>query len=307
MTSQPAVSVITCTHNPRREYIDRVLAALKSQSLPLEQWEYLLIDNASDRQVSSEIDLSWHPNSRHIRENKLGLTPARLRGIREAVSDILVFVDDDNVLNPDYLEVTLQISKHWSIIGAWGGQIRGEFEIIPPDWTKPYWKNLGIREFDGDRWSNLLYQYETTPCGAGMCVRKVVAQHYAKLVQSDPKRFNLDRQGQLLVSGGDTDLAFTACDIGLGTGLFASLNLTHLIPATRLEEEYLLRLTEGLAYSNLMLGSLRDRIPRKQMGIHRRLKSAYTLITQGVREARFERAKNRGFNLGLKAIIPIEK
>lgn len=302
MTSIPAISVITCTHNPRQDYLDKVLAALKSQTLPLEQWEYLLIDNASDRQLSSEIDLGWHPNARHLREDRLGLTPARLRGIQEAKADILIFVDDDNVLDSDYLEVTLQISKNWSILGAWGGQIRGEFELSPPEWTKPYWKNLGIRDLDRDRWSNLLHQHETTPCGAGMCVRKVVAQEYAKLVNSDLKRLNLDRQGKLLISGGDTDLAFTACDIGLGTGLFVSLKLTHLIPSRRLEEDYLIRLTEGLAYSNIILGYLRDRLPRKKTGTQSQLTQYYKLLTQGFREYRFQQAKNRGLELGFQEI-----
>ncbi len=38
------------------------------------------------------------------------------------------------------------------------------------------------------------------------------------------------------------DLALTSCDIGLGTGLFTSLKLTHLISAYRLQENHLLRL-----------------------------------------------------------------
>jgi glycosyltransferase involved in cell wall biosynthesis len=41
------VSVIICTHNPRPHYLSRVPAALRSQTLPMEQWELLVIDNAS--------------------------------------------------------------------------------------------------------------------------------------------------------------------------------------------------------------------------------------------------------------------
>ena len=93
-----SLSVIICTHNPRSDYLSRVLQALDSQSLSKESWELLLIDNASEKILSTEIDLSWHPNSRHIREEQLGLTPARLRGIKESVGEILIFVDDDNVL-----------------------------------------------------------------------------------------------------------------------------------------------------------------------------------------------------------------
>ena len=93
-----AISVIICSHNPRPEYLRRTLEALKAQTLPTKDWELLLVDNASKEPLAGRFDLSWHPNARHVRENELGLTTARLRGIREAHSDLLVFVDDDNVL-----------------------------------------------------------------------------------------------------------------------------------------------------------------------------------------------------------------
>jgi glycosyltransferase involved in cell wall biosynthesis len=97
------LSVVICSHNPRPDYLARVLAALQAQTLPLADWELLLIDNASAEPLEGRFDLSWHPNARHVREEVLGLTPARLRGIAEAASPLLVFVDDDNVLSSDYL------------------------------------------------------------------------------------------------------------------------------------------------------------------------------------------------------------
>jgi glycosyltransferase involved in cell wall biosynthesis len=193
------LSVLICTHNPRRDYLDKVLHALKSQTLPMELWELLVIDNASDELLSPEIDLTWHPQARHIREEQLGLTPARLRGIQEATAETLVFVDDDNVLDSDYLEVALRISKDWSTIGAWGGQAIPEFEETPSEWTKPYWGYLAIREFDRDIWSNLLRQGETVPCGAGLCVRRLLLRKYADLVRKQPKRAGMDRKGKLLL------------------------------------------------------------------------------------------------------------
>jgi glycosyltransferase involved in cell wall biosynthesis len=252
-----AISVIICTHNPQQQYLNKVLAALKSQTLLLTQWELLLIDNASDRLLADEIDLNWHPYAHHIREDQLGLTPARLRGIREAQAETIVFVDDDNVLDSDYLEITQRISQNFPCLGAWGGQIQGGFESPPPDWTKPYWCLLAIREFERDKWSNLLHQYETTPCGAGLCVRKIVADKYTELVKNDPRRLALDRKGKLLMSCGDSDLAFTACDLNLGIGLFTALKLTHLMPPNRLEETYLLKLVEGITYSSIILHALR--------------------------------------------------
>lgn len=296
------ISVIICTHNPRSNYLERVLAALKSQTLSKDFWELLLVDNASNKILASEIDLSWHPQARHIREEKLGLTPARLRGISEAQAGVLVFVDDDNVLDSSYLEVVWRIAKDYPIIGAWGGLIKPEFEETPPSWTKPYLGILAIREFERDQWSNLLENYETVPCGAGLCVRKTVAQKYVDLVTQDPKRAALDRKGKMLTSCGDSDLALTACDIGLGTGMYTSLNLTHLIPSGRLQEDYLLRLVEGLSYSQTMLAYFRGTISSDSFWRASNIYSLYLSLRYGFRVARFHQAGQKGRKLALKEI-----
>jgi hypothetical protein len=57
------LSVVICAHNPRPH---RVLEALRSQTLPKQQWELLLIDNSSSDPLMAQWDLSWHPNGRHM-------------------------------------------------------------------------------------------------------------------------------------------------------------------------------------------------------------------------------------------------
>jgi glycosyltransferase involved in cell wall biosynthesis len=299
---KPTLSVIICAHNPRFEYFDRVLNALKEQTLSMQQWELLLIDNASIQPLCEKFDLNWHLSAHHIQEEKLGLTQARLRGIQEAQADVLVFVDDDNVLDSDYLSIALQISRDWPILGAWGGQVVPEFEEQPPDWTKSFWINLAIREFEEDKWSNLLHQDETTPYGAGLCVRKAVADKYAELIRNDTRRSSLGRKGNLLFACEDKDLAFTACDIGLGTGLFSPLKLTHLIPLNRLKEEYLLRLIEGLTYSTLMLESFRGKMPPSYSWKSKLLNHCRRWF-MNPRERRLKDAHYRGIELAMKEIL----
>ena len=45
-----------------------------------------------------------HPRGRVVREDRLGLTHARTRGIEESSGEVILFVDDDNILREDYLE-----------------------------------------------------------------------------------------------------------------------------------------------------------------------------------------------------------
>lgn len=287
------LSVITCSHNPRPDYLKRVVGALRNQTLDQSQWEYLLIDNASTDPLAPKVNLSWHSNAKHIREEQLGLTHARLRGIREAAGDLLVFVDDDNLLDPDFLEQALKIADEWPQLGSWSGQTRPGFEEQPPEWTKRYWGNLVIRSPDRDMWSNLPHLPETMPCGAGLCVRRHVAQHYLMLHESGKRAFLLDRVGDLLRAAGDNDLAACACDVGLGIGVFLRLRLTHLIPAARLEESYLLRLIENIAYSGVVFRAFRTP-PENTRRLVTDIADVARQLLLNARERRVFRAYKRG-------------
>src|SRR5262249_6140793 len=144
------ISVITCAHNSRRDYLLRVWEALRRQTFDLGEWEYLIVDNKSEPPIELGKWLNWHPARRLLRELQVGLTPARLLGIKEASGNVLIFVDDDNVLDPDFLDVAWRMAKEKPFLGAWSGQCRPEFEEPPPEWTRRYWGNLVIREFEMD-------------------------------------------------------------------------------------------------------------------------------------------------------------
>src|ERR1700739_2123923 len=170
------LSVIICTHNPRPGYLSRTLEALRTQTLPIAEWELLVIDNASNPAVTTLISLAWHRRARHIREEVLGLTPSRLRGIQEAQGQLLVFVDDDNLLDPDYLANAVEIYADYPFLGAFGGSVTGEYEVEPPLSIRPYLEGLAVRKTATDHWSNAKRWSEATPFGAGMCVRREVAE-----------------------------------------------------------------------------------------------------------------------------------
>ncbi len=82
----PHLSVVLCTHNPRRAVLEETLAALRRRQ-PLDDggWELIIIDNASTTPLDGSIDLSGFEGARIVREERLGLTQARLRGLAEGV------------------------------------------------------------------------------------------------------------------------------------------------------------------------------------------------------------------------------
>lgn len=289
----PDLSVVVCTHNPRPDYLAATVEALRAQTLPTERWDLLVVDNASAPERRPGADLSWHARARVVVEPTLGLTLARLRGIREAAGALLVFVDDDNVLDADFLGEALRIAESCPHLGAWSGRTRPRFDAPPPEWTRRYWGNLVIRDLDRDVWSNLPRLAETMPCGAGLCVRRDVARHYVALHEAGTRRVVLDRAGDSLVSGGDNDLAACACDIGFGVGLMRGLALTHLIPPERLTGAYLSRLTEGIAFSSLLLDAERG-VPRPPPSAARRALDRLRLLRSRGPHRSIQRAVLRG-------------
>lgn len=277
-------SVIICTHNPRADYLDRVLGALRAQTLPQDQWELLLVDNASTRPLAKDWDLGWHPAARRIREEELGLAPARLRGIAEAKGELLVFVDDDNVLEPNFLAEALRIGRDWPMLGIWGGSIIPEFEIEPPSHLLPFLHAVAMVEVKAPLWSNVVTCPGATVCGAGMCLRAVVAAAYRQFYNASDIRLT-DRAGEDLLSGGDVEIGHIACDLGFGIGRFPELRLTHLIPRHRVEETYLIRLTEGIQTSSHLLnfkwnGGIRPRAPYSGLELLRFVK--HVMLRRGI-------------------------
>src|SRR5581483_5805479 len=235
-TTAPRLSVIICTHNPREIYLGRTLASLRGQTLPFSDWELIVIDNASTEPVATRTDLTWHPSGRFVAEAEIGLTAARLRGIAEARAELLVFVDDDNALAPDYLERALDLSAAWPMLGVWGcGDYTPEWEMAPPPDFAEYLRYLAVHRAAGDRWSNRPFDYDAMPAGAGLCVRASVGRRYAGNVRGDPRRKRLGRTGGNLAGCEDFDLALTSIELGLGTGVFTILKMIHFMPRQRIE------------------------------------------------------------------------
>jgi glycosyltransferase involved in cell wall biosynthesis len=246
-------SVIICAHNPRSDYFGRVLASLRDQTLPLDNWELLIIDNASKMPLASDWHISWHPTGRHLVESELGVAEARRRGIREARADLIVFVDDDNVLDKSYLTQAVGIGRDWPLLGAWGsGSIQADFEVRPSESVMEFSHYLALRETASPQWSNVASCVQAMPWGAGLCVRKAVAVGYCQLCERSSIQIT-GRVGSATLSGEDREIALSCCAQGFGFGIFPDLKIIHLIPRHRVSEDYIVRLVEGTTLSDLLL------------------------------------------------------
>jgi hypothetical protein len=167
---------------------------------------------------------------------------------------VFVFVDQDNVLRPDYLQGVADIAVEYPLIGTWGGQILLKFDEPDKAPDKRLWGSLCTREVESDIWSNVVDHHASTPCGAGLCARREVLAAYRNAVLANPLRRLLDPTPRGPGFGGDTDIAYEGIRAGYGKGNFRRLVLDHLTPVGRCSDAYILKNAEGLAFSAALHG-----------------------------------------------------
>lgn len=249
------ISVIICTHNPDLKRLQRVFIALNKQTMSKDRWECIVIDNCSDPPLSDRVDGAWHPKFRYVREVRLGLTHARLRGIDESKAEYLVFVDDDCLLDTQYLSEVVELFRTHSFLGCVGGYGRAEYEEEPPPWMNKTLRSYHLDMYPNESGHSLQYarirskQSSVRPIGAGLAIRRSLGASYANSIKENPSACTFDRTGDLLLGGGDLDMGIHTIEQGYATGLSRNLRFTHIVPTFRVQLPYMLRLLYLSQYS----------------------------------------------------------
>jgi glycosyltransferase involved in cell wall biosynthesis len=249
----PDVSVVISTYNPDHGRLKRTLQGVMRQTLPSEQWELVVVDNASTIPLKmANLGLSAGRNITLTSEERLGLAYGRLAGVNRSGGSILVFVDDDNVIAPDYLQNSLSIFRRLPHVGLGGGKCVPEWECAAPEpWVTESYGNLALRDLgDEEQLASMttppVYPL-CAPIGAGMIARREAIRSW--LNECVTEGAPTGRRGKELTSGEDCDIVMSVLRDGWQVGYFPELTLTHLIPSSRVTREYLGSLNYGIAKS----------------------------------------------------------
>ncbi len=247
------LSVIICTHNPDYVNLSRAISSVYNQLNHQIELDCMVVDNASNEDVSIEKLNISDDTLRVIKEDKLGLTYARICGINNSCGDYLLFLDDDNELDRFYVSRIVDISVKYPQLGCFGaGIISPVYEKEPEHVLCPYIGSLAIRDEKksviSDDFHDSYYPY-----GAGLVVRRDVALAYVVDVQNSDLKLSLDRKGGSLNSCGDDHFSWIAIRLGCFKGVFTELSLKHYIPANRVQKKYLLKMAESYGYSRSLL------------------------------------------------------
>lgn len=130
------ITVILCTYNRCRSLANALESvAMTTFSKPME-WEVLVVDNNSKdqtREVFERYSRQYPGRFRYLFESRQGKSHALNAAIRASQGELLAFMDDDVIVDPDWLENLTTVLEDGDWAGV-GGRILPEEKFTPPSW-----------------------------------------------------------------------------------------------------------------------------------------------------------------------------
>jgi hypothetical protein len=226
------VTVAVITYNRSRQ-LRQALGGIMRQDYPADRWEILVIDNNSTDDTKDVVAsfVTANPAPRRIMETRQGLDHGRNRAVEEARGDLVVLVDDDILMEPDWLSqlVAPFSSESAHKIGVVGGEVVPVFPDGVPVWLEGAHRPLAFRTDPGP------LPADQAPMGANFAFPKWV---FVRFGMFDTR---LDRQGARLFGGGDSQMIRRLRSVGLEAWFVPGAKVLHQIPAERLTLVYALR------------------------------------------------------------------
>ncbi len=232
--------------------LEKLQCQIGTESL---NWEIIIVDNNSKDGTASLVkkyqgDWQYKFKLRYIFEAKQGLAFARARGVVEANSPLVGFLDDDNLPLENWVIEAYKFAEKYPQAGAIASQIHGLFEVEPSDNLKQIIFYLAINERGS---KPLLYEpsKKGVPPGAGLVVRKQV------WLDSVPNSlFLIGRVGKSMLAGEDAEALLYIHRAGWEIWYNPTMEIQHIIPSWRLEKNYLIPMMQGIGLSRYHLRML---------------------------------------------------
>ncbi|AFL75876.1 glycosyltransferase family 2 protein [Thiocystis violascens] len=236
MNNNPLLTVALCTHN-HVDRLERTLANIAGIQQPRSSWEFLVVDNGSRDFTPEFLRQRIWPEDWSVRvvcEEKLGIAHARNRAIAEAHGEYLIFLDDDENADSEWLRAYEKlIAEHRP--DAFGGRIEVLFEDLRPRWLTD--ELLGfLGKLDWSEQIKPLTDSSTPLYTGNFGFRRAIVETIGLFDAS------LGRRGQENNGGEDVDFYRRILRAGLQVWWMPEAVIYHRIQAAKLKRSYFLDL-----------------------------------------------------------------
>jgi len=258
----PLLSFAFCTYN-RADRLEGLVAAMRAQACPI-PFEILAINNNSTdatTDILTRLERLPGPTLRWVTEPVQGIVAARNRGIAEAVdSDILVFIDDDEIPLPGLLQAAADAILNEGAECA-GGRVDMDFTTI----ARPRWLEddlLGFLAAVDHGPQRFWIRDASTP------IWTANVAYDMRLFRDDPTlRFDIryNREGKDVGGGEDAIMLRTLLERKARIRYCPDMVVLHAVESWRLRRSYFLKLhyRAGLRHGQFSL----PRYPQTLLGV----------------------------------------
>jgi len=235
-------SVIIPAYN-RPESLQRTLESLLNLSSSTTDFEIIVINNGDNPKII-EVANNFAKNGlinniRYFFEENPGAMAARHRGVKESANDILVFIDEDIIVDKHWLSSILNAFSLNPNVAFVGGVCKPIYESPPPKWIEYFWDKTcdGGVILDAlslfDYGENVKKIKPTSIWGCNYSVRKKVFKALGGFYPD-----NMPQILQVLQGPGESGLSWKAEQRGYEAIYEPKALVYHEIPTSRMTVEY---------------------------------------------------------------------
>lgn len=246
------IAVLIPTFN-RSSMLADVLDGLAAQTAARDAFEVLVLDDGSTDDTADVVASrsSGDLDLRYVRQDNAGLNTARNHAAASTEAPLLVYLDDDVLLPPDYVDQMLAAFRHHSDADAVAGRIVLLFEADKPRWLS---ENLRLYLSEYDRGDNVeVLAPPEYPRGASFAIRREALDRLNGFVA------HLDRRGTSLVSSGEQELFQRLHGSGGKIVYWPGARVEHRVPPERVTLDYFRRRARAQGISDALLERARRR------------------------------------------------
>ena len=222
------------------------MESIALQDYPRDKYEIVLVNNNSTDKTE-ELCKAFQKKYPDIHfnycvEKQQGLSYARNKGIEESRGELLVYVDDDATVFPDYLKAYDDFFNTYSSELVAGGPIIPHYEVDPPEWISYYTEVLLTAYlYKGEK--IIPFKNGLFPGGGNACYRSEVFEKYGLF------NVELGRKGNGLIGAEEKDFFSRLFADKKKVWYVPQAGIYHYIPAQKLTESHFKKLTYSIGVS----------------------------------------------------------
>lgn len=245
------ISIIIPTHNRAETLRNAIESIIPLQSEAV--FEFVIVDNNSNDNTK-EIVESYPRLAKYVFEGRTSFTAARKTGADNANGEILLYLDDDVLIQPGSLRNIVDIFSRYPDCGVIAGRIEPKYTQKPPEWTLACQKSFnGWSLFNSETYSFLRQPFQEVPSAAGpmMAIRRstfdLVGGFPPDTVGVETNK-GLKSFNKLYIGPGDYGLCLRVREAGYRVYFSENIAVFHVIPPVRFTVDFWRSRMIGEAY-----------------------------------------------------------